>query len=311
MPFEQKVEEHHILEFKDAAKLAAQQIPSVLRPHVSEQQCRGEAANLIDLFDPVEEQDIDDRAPENPDNRPNRRRRWLTVPNERGTGQMIDKIDTWRQLSDHTSMLMRNHMAGVNRGIDKDIIQGMTGPALEGKYGAMKSVAFPAANRVGADLRDEDDTGSGNTGLNVRKLRRLRRKLVGSEIDPMGEVPRMGISAAQMEDLTQYVTITSRDFNLEPGEQPVLKEGKVTYFMGFMFVECERWGYKSGTTDIRENVAWLPSAVTLGIWQDVDEMLWNDTSKMNRPRFAITRGMDCRRGEDEGVYICENLEAAA
>lgn len=307
MSFEQNVEQHHVIDMKAKMKLAYQQVASKLRPFVTEQTCNGEQSAMIDLFDRVVAQRRKDRVPENIDNRANRRRRWLIYQDPIETGEYIDKMDRWRQLSDPSSSLMRTHAAAIQRGIDEIIVTGLTAEAYEGKYNSLSAKSFPAARVVDADLRDEDDEGTGDCGLNVRKLRRARTLLKKAEIDLDSERPVVGATADQMDDLLQYVKVVSSDFGFKPGDEPVLKSGKVQRFMGFDFVECERFGTKDGAPTIQINPVWLPSAISLGVWSDVDEDMWNDTHRQKTPYLHVDANMDCRRGEDEGVVHIENL----
>lgn len=299
MTIEQRVEQHHIIELRAKMQLAYQQVQSRLRPFVTEQACEGEQSAMIDLFDPVVAQRQTDRVPKNVDNRANRRRRWLIYQDPIVTGEYIDRMDRWRQLQDPSSSLMLTHAAAIERGIDDIIIEGLTGVAYEGKYNSLAAKAFPSSNIIDVDLRDENDTGTGEVGLNLRKLRRARTLLKKSDIMLDNEQPVVGVTADQMDDLFQYVTIVSSDFAFRPGEEPVIRSGKVQRVMGFSFVECERFGVNEGGHQV--NPVWLPSAVSLGVWQEKKEDMWNDSSRQQTPILQVMANMDCRRGQDEGV----------
>lgn len=311
MSIDQIVADHHKLDFQDTTGLAFQQFDSTLRSHVDSQGCEGEASVGIKIFHAKTAGERTGRLPQNRDNRTPRSKRWLIYRDPVEDGEYIEDIDMWKQAFDPTSDLMTVNTASVMRAIDERIINdGMFGSAWEGKSGASTEISFPTANIIPADLRDENDAGSGNVGLNVKKLREAKKRLMQSEVFTLfpSERPKFGITAQQMDDLFQYATVTSKDYNLGDDEKPVLMNGVVKYFMGFEFVCNERWPLKTGTTDVRLNCAWVKPAVKFGTWSDVRGRIWNDGSVGNTPVMNVDIVCDARRMRDDGVFQIECLE---
>lgn len=296
--FEQKVEQHHIIEFNAAAEIALQQMGPKLRPFISEKTCTGEQSAQINLFDRVEAERSTGRKPENLDNRANRRRRWLVYQDPIRTGEYIDEVDIWRQAMDPTSDLLQTHAQAIGRGIDAIILEGLTGAAYEGKRGET-SVALPSAQKVGIQV------GSGDTpadvGLNILKLRAARMALEKAHVDLDREELFIALSTQEHDALLSFVEATSGDFQeWDANLRPVYRTGKLQQFMGFNFVRHQELRTNSAGT-IRYLPVWTRSALTLGVWSDVRTRLWNDSARTQTPVFQIDFAGDARRGQDGRV----------
>lgn len=308
MPIDQIVSEHNKLDFKDQSEMAYQQTASCLVDHVDMQQCEGEASVGVKIFGEVKAQTRSGRLPKNLDNRVPRTKRWLIYRDPVESGEYIEDIDMWKQAFDAASDLQMAHAAAIHRFEDERIIEGMFGPAYEGKAGPSTTKQLPAANVIDVALRDEDDSGSGPIGLNLKKMREAFLKLTQSHVFNMfpGERPKFGITAKQNDDLLRYLKVTSVDFR--PGEEPAIQSGIVHRIMGFDMVRCELWPIKDGTTDVRLNAAWVKKAVKRGVWSPFRARLWNDGSVNNTPVFNNDIVFDCRRMQDPGVLQIECLE---
>lgn len=302
MPFEQIVEEHHIIQFRDASELAYQEVGSILRPFVDESTAEGEQNRMLRLFDPGTAQRRTERVPTNVDNRLNRRARWLIYQDPIESGEYIDQIDIWRQAFDPQSDLLRGHNAAVGRGIDDIILDGMLGDAFEGKRGE-KKVVLPAGQTIPADV----ETPGTDTGMTVFKMRKALQKLAEGFVDLDRTMPFIALTARQHDDLLAFTQVTSEDFNRR--ERPVLRDGKLIEFLGMRIVRMQRLPLKSGTTDVRLNPVWVEKDVHLGIWSDVRPRMWNDTHRQLTPVIHIDFVGDCRRKQDAGVVVVESKEA--
>lgn len=302
MPFEQIVEQHHVIQFRDASELAYQEVGSVLRPYVDEQPCEGEQNRMIRLFDPTTASRRTSRVPTNVDNRTPRRARWLIYQDPLEDGEYIDEMDLWRQAFDPQSDLLKAKNASIGRGIDQVILDGMFGAAYEGKRGE-KSVSLPAAQTIATDV----ETGGTHVGMTVFKLRKARQKLAEASIDLQRNQPYCAITARQHDDLLAFTQTTSADFNQL--DRPVLREGRLVRFMGFDLVEMQNLQTKSGDATVRLNPCWVKSGVCLGIWSDVRPRMWNDTHRNMTPYINIDAVMDCRRKQDPAVVVIESKEA--
>jgi len=303
MSYDQLVQDHHKLQFKDEFMLATQDRGSKLRKYVTEQECRGEGAVAADIIGEISYTRGTGRVRTNIENVPLRTRRWLVYRDPIKTGQYLDREDMFRQASDASSELMQAHVAAIRRGVDDTILGldsagvvgdgGILGLVAEGKRPGGAGVALPAAYT----------TVVGATGLTIAKLRSARKKLGLDENDLEFITPVMAITTNQHDDLLGIIESASSNLNML--EQPSIVSGKVKRLMGFDFVEINRLP-KVGTT--RSCPVWLKNKIKLGIYQDVRPRMWNDTSAENLPYIHVDAVMDATRTEDLGVHIVEALE---
>ena len=137
---------------------------------------------------------------------------------------LIDRGDLRRLLKNPQNSYVRNATYAANRNIDQHIIDAALGNAVStDEDGNDTNVPLPAGQVVAA----------GGVGLTLAKLRAARKIHSAAEIK--GE-PKTGIvSAAQMDDLLNIPEAQSIDTN----DEKTLREGRVAFFMGYMFVESE------------------------------------------------------------------------
>lgn len=114
----------------------------------------------------------------------------------------------------------------------------------------------------------------------------------------------MAITPKQHTDLLKIVSQTQE--NLNAFQQEELRRGKVSFFMNTNFYVTNRL-LKSGTT--RSCPMWTKDNVALGVWQDVQGDMWNDTSAKNRPYAYVDAYVDCVRIQDNGVHVIECTES--
>lgn len=306
MPFEQTVEAHHVVDFDATVQLALQQYGPILRPYVDMQTCEGERSALITLFGRTDAQTVSGRKPENLDIVTPRSKRWLIYNDPIANGEYVNEQDIWRQAFDPTSSLMQSKVMSVGRAIDKMILTGLTGPAYEGKTGET-AIALPAAQIVASDVRP---SGSGNTGMNVLKLRNARKTLVKAHVDLDREQAFLALSVDEHDALFDFVTATGVT-NFNALEAPVMVNGKLAKFMGFNFVAFQALNTRVQSSDtIRECVAWVKSAAKLGVWSDVRGRMWNDSSRRQTPVIDVDFVGDCRRTEEGKVVRIDCLVPA-
>lgn len=304
MPLDTRVEEHHKLQFRENFLMVTQQRGSKLRAYVTEQPCAGEGAVAADLIGQITYQRGTGRRRSNIENVPSRERRWLVYRDSIETAQYLDTVDKFRMIDDPMSRLYEAHNAAIRRGID-DIILGLDETGKIDSGGLLGKVA--EGKRVGdatKTLPSEYVTPHGGAGLTVAKLRAARLKLGLDENDLTVNRPVMAITTNQADDLLGIVENGTANYNLL--EQPQLKEGRVTSFMGFDFIEINRLP-KASTT--RSCPVWIKSQVVLGVWQDVRPRIWNDTHVGNIPYMHVDAVLDATRIEDLGVHVIECTES--
>lgn len=302
MSLDQLVESHHKLTFRENFMLATAYKGSKLRQFVTEQECSGEGAVAADLIGDITYTRRGGRIRTNIENVPERVRRWLIYRDPIYTGQYLDTVDKFRMIDSPDSLLYERHNNAIRKGVD-DTILGLDEDGNIGQGGILG--AATEGKRPGATvaLAAEFKTVHGGVGLTIAKLRAARKKLGLDENDLEFVSPCMAITTNQHDDLLGIVETASANLNML--EQPHIVEGKVKRLMGFNFVEINRLP-KSGTT--RSCPVWLKDKIALGVWEDVNTDMWNDTHADNTPYVRARANMDCVRVEDKGVHITECTE---
>lgn len=102
-----------------------------------------------------------------------------------------------------------NHSATIARGRDACWLYGFYGNMITGKTGTVNN-AFPAANIVAATLQPDGTTGAA-CGMNVAKLRRMRKIFARNYVD-MAQTFYIGLTAQQIEELSFDAKAINRDF---------------------------------------------------------------------------------------------------
>lgn len=304
MSFDQRVEQHHKLLFRDTFMQVTQYKGSKLRPYVTEQACSGEGAVAADLIGIVTYRRGTGRRRSNIENVPERTRRWLVYRDPIETGQYLDNVDKFRQSGQPDSMLVDAHVGAMRRGVD-DTILGIDENGFVGEGGILGQVVEgKRPGGAGVALDAQYKTVHGGAGLTIAKLRAARKKLGLDENDLEFVTPVMAITTNQHDDLLGIVESASANLNML--EQPHIVEGKVKRLLGFNFLEVNRLP-KDGTT--RSCPVWLKNMVKLGVWQDIKPDMWNDSHARNTPYIHVDAYMDATRIEDLGVHIVECTEA--
>lgn len=305
MPKDLLVEQHHKLQFEANVQLATQRLGSKLRPYVTEKPCSGEGAVAANTILPIKAIRDTGRRRSNIEITAERKRRWLIYRDPIAVGDYVDAEDTFRQMGEPTSELIRNGAMAIGRGIDECIMGvqdgvvgegGILGSVVEGKRPGAAGVALPNGNIVPE---------AGTAGLTIAKLRAVRKAMGLAEVDLDRVTPVMAITMAQDDDLLGIVETGTADLNQL--EQPQLRDGKVTRLMGFEFVHFN--GLPVDAAGKRLCPVWIPETIVLGVWKDVSTGLWNDTSARNTPYWHIDAYMDCARKEDVGVRVVTCAEA--
>lgn len=156
---------------------------------------------------------------------PHSRRQFTTLDWE--FGEIIDKQDLQRALTNPQSSYAQAAAAGFNRRRDRTILEGIFADARIGKTGA-STVSFLSGNQIAVDYVE---SGSAvNSSLTIGKLRRARELLLDAEA---GETDFFVVcSQRELNALLRTVEVTSEDYN----STKALVDGRVDTFMGFKFV---------------------------------------------------------------------------
>lgn len=293
-----------------------QQQGSRLRNSVMNYAFQGKAASVMEQFGSVNPVFNQGRHSDTPLISTPQDKRWA-YPNDADWADLIDQQDRLRMLIDPAGPYTMAGTYAMGRAIDDAIIAGIfqsnntgeNGTSATGLLSAYGSGSQVVAATVGA--------ASGNTGLNVAKLRAARKLLLAAEVDVENDPLYIAATAQQLDDLLAQVQVNSLDYN----ERPVLVDGRITRFMGFEFIHSERipgaanfntlypgnstiTGYTAGTTWLVP--FWAKSGVALGMWNDITATVDRRPDKRNSWQVYVTGTFGGTRLEEKrcGFITC-------
>lgn len=218
----------------------------------------GESAQVVKQFGSVAMVQKTTRAEDNVISELEHKQRWI-FPTDYKLHLYVDKEDEMRQLGSPLSPYVEAGRAAVARRIDDTIIDAMFGTAKTGVRGGT-STTFTAGNVVAVNFAT-------TTSLTVEKLREARRLLLANHNDLSAETPHIAVTAKQLDNLLGITAITSADYN----SVKALVNGEINTFMGFKFIHTESLGVDSNS--YRRIPVWLPSAMQLGFWNNMQAMI--------------------------------------
>lgn len=290
---------HYVQQYSSNISLLLQQKGSKLRGAVTTGSHTGKAASPVDQFGSIEMQSVTTRFGDMPRVDAPTDRRWV-YPSDYDLPQLIDSFDKLRLITDPSSTYVQNAVMAAGRQFDRLICSAFTGTAKTGEAGGT-STSFTAGNEV------DVATGGANSKLNVAKLREVKRLMMANFVDFDMEQAFVGITATDHDALLADVQVTSRDFN---GGQAVLKDGKITEYMGFGFIHCELIEtVLAGTNEVTLPV-WVKSGMYLGIWNDMEHSIDVRSDLQGRPWQVYTKlTAGSTRLEEDKVYAIESYRA--
>jgi len=284
---------HYVESFSSNVRFLSQQKMSKLRSTVIAESGHGEAmaierigsasltANTITQSN--------DRHGDTPLNNTPHSRRWV-YPSFFDYADMIDTVDKVQILAQPENKYMMQHAAIMGRQIDLTIISALNASVKEGQS-AETTTAFPGTQQVGDTV--QDGTGTAATGLNLAKMLQAKQMLDAADVDEM--YPRfLIVSAEEVTDLLKLPEIKSIDYNT----QKSLAEGRVTSYMGFHIVRCERLAKTSNT---RKIFAYAAPAMCLKTWIEPNTEANLRPDKRNSTQLYTQMGIGAVRVEDEMV----------
>ncbi|MBL4761767.1 MAG: hypothetical protein JKY93_03600 [Gammaproteobacteria bacterium] len=310
MPFEQKVEAHHVLKYTGNCKIALQLTTCPFENTVTRVDASGEAMSAADYVGKVKAERTDgSQNRSNPEIRGKNSRRWLIRPNQARVGAHIDKVETFDMIKDPTSKIVAGYAAAMKQ-VQSEIILGVEeadngkfvladggimGTSLEGKRPGAAREKLPSKYR----------TAHNSERLTLDKLINAREVLALSDNSfEQGEV-YMAHSPYETTDLLKIAAATESSLNAF--EQKQLADGKITSLMGFTFIETNMLPTVSGA---RWCPIWTKSNILAGYWQDIKTYLWNNPAQQNLPYAFMDLYLDVVRGEDASVHVIETQVAA-
>lgn len=294
------IPDHYTISFSTNVMLLLQQKGSKLRGTMTEGQYTGKQASPVDQIGKVEMLQVTNRFAPMPRVDASVDRRWV-VPSDFDLPQMIDTFDKLRLLTDPESSYTQNAVFAAGRKVDTLALQATTGTAKTGEQGAT-STTFTAANEVDVAV------GGANSRLNTAKLLAVKELMRSNFVDfDMDEIYCV-LTAKDESSLLNEIQIISSDFN--GGDKPVLKDGKMTRFLGINFVYCElAEAVMAGTNEVTVPV-WAKSGMHIGFWNDIQTEISRRNDIRGIPwQSYVTGTFGATRLEENKVYAIESYRA--
>jgi hypothetical protein len=266
----QLVTTHFVQQYTTNVQLLLQQKGSRLRGSVMEGAHTGEQAVPVDQIGKVTATKRTTRYPDlTPQDTPTDRR-WV-FPSDYDWNDLVDNADKLRMLIDPMSSYVQNGTYAMGRAMDDEIITAFFGTAKTGKA-AGTSTTFPAAQQISVSFG-----AAAAVGLTIAKLREAKRLLLAAEVDIDNDPLYCVLTAKQHDNMLGEAQAISLDYN----DRPVLVQGKITSFMGFNFLQCER--LVTNGSGYRRVPAYAKSGMHLGIWNDIRTDVSQRKSKAGLP----------------------------
>jgi len=279
---------HFVQQYTTNVQLLLQQKGSKLRDAVSVGSYTGKAAKAIEQVGSVEAQKRVVRHGDTPLISTPADARWV-FPTDYEWADLIDDQDKLRMLIDPQSSYAQNGAYALGRAMDDEIISAFFGTSKTGENGSTNT-SFPAGQQVAVTVGS-----TGNTGLNIAKLREAKRVLMANEVDIDNDPLFCVISAQQHDDLLNEAQAISLDYNT----RPVLVDGKITAFMGFNFIHSERLDVDGSS--YRRVAAFAKSGMHLGMWNDISTMISERADKGYATQVYVKGTFGATRTEEKKV----------
>lgn len=271
----------YVEQFSTNVNTLVQQKGSRLRSFVMSGSHVGSQASPVDQVAPVAASKVTSRFAPMGRVDANLDRRWV-FPVDYDLPQLVDKFDKLRLIVDPESTFVTNAVYAMGRAQDDEILAAFTGTAKTGVQGAT-STTILSGNTVSVDM------GGAASSLNVKKLREAKRLLMSHDVEPEDPI-FAAISAKEHDALLNEIQIISSDFN--SGDAPVLKEGKVTRFLGVNFIHTERvltaTDDQSGSS--HSIPIWAKSGMYLGEWEAINASISQRHDLQGEPWQVYVKG---------------------
>lgn len=279
---------HFVQQYTTNVQLLLQQKGSKLRNAVTVGSYTGKAAKAVEQVGPVTAQKRTIRHGDTPLISTPADARWV-FPTDYEWADLIDDQDKLRMLIDPQSSYAQNGAYALGRAIDDEIITSFFGDAKTGENGST-TTQFPAGQQVAVTVGS-----TGNTGLNLAKLREAKKILMENEVDIDNDPLFCIISAEQHDDLLNEAQAISLDYNTKP----VLVDGRITAFMGFNFIHTERLPVDGSTH--RRVAAFAQSGMHLGFWNDINTNISERADKGYATQVYVKGTFGATRTEEKKV----------
>jgi hypothetical protein len=270
---------HYKKMFRGNIEHALQNEGSILRPHATMGAGSGEGATVVDLFGATRGKLDTDRYGDTPHMDVARERIWA-YPKTYEWGTLIDRKDNLKMMMDPASQLTQAAVWGLGQDLDELIIM----PAFFGSKHTGVDGATPRAFGYGARVSPivavdvQDGSGTGDVGMNVKKLQTARKLFRQNKVKLARERITVAMCAQQEDELFDDVKAINGDYvagrPLEKGVLPGL------FDMNFVIIEdlpLDGDGH-------RRCPAWVPSGLHLLDWAALGTV---DAAKSPGKKFNV------------------------
>lgn len=194
---------------------------------------------------------------------------WVAKPDADYLATEVDNDDKLVTEVDLQGGELMKHSAAYNRAWDDAFLAGFFGDLITGKTGTTLN-AFPAANVIDCAVRS---SGAGDTGMNVKKIKRARRVLAGNFVN-MEQQFYIALGSEQIENLFDEVEATNGDYK-QLGVR-MSPDGKhLLGMLGFEFIEIELGNPLLDNSDLtaagndRHNPFWTADGMVMATWEKI------------------------------------------
>jgi hypothetical protein len=307
-----KVEAHHKLMYANSVTLVTQQRKNPLEGTVMMTPARGEAQSAADLVGAGEYAYGEDRSRRNPEMPVDGTRRWLVRPPVIESGQHIDTEDMFATATDPTSTFVTIHAGRIVRG-KADRIMGVR--KIDGAYvvadgGILGSSIEGKRPGAATALPSSQIMAHGGTGLTIDKVRAAIKQLRLNDFGLEDDDPLYAaVTPTQMDNLLAIAAQAGNTAGsgLNPFTIEEMQTGRARPLLGITWLMTNRVPLNAAGTH-RLIPVWSKKNIAVGVWQDIQGDMWNDTSAKNKPYVYCSAYIDAVRIEDKGVIGIECLE---
>ena len=216
---------------------------------------------------------------------------------------LVDTFDKLALINDPTSEIVQDALAAMGRQKDWLILQDAALGTTYGGYDGTTSYTYDTNMNVAVTVRD---SGTGATGMNVAKLRNMR-KLFKEQNVPASLQIHLAISALQESELLASTEVGSYDYN----SVKALVDGDTDKFMGIKFHLIEGQINSADIlpvdgSDYRRCVAWAEDGLMLGVGKDVKTDIQQRIDKNYSYQIFNEMWMGSMRTSEKkvGVILC-------
>jgi hypothetical protein len=200
---------------------------------------------------------------------------WLAAPDPGYLATLVDGEDKLMTRIDLQGAEIMTHSAAYNRDRDAGFIDGFFGNMITGKSGTTLN-AFPAGNVVAVDWKGPS-VAAAVTGMNVAKLRRMRRIFAENYVDLDAVELYTAMTANQIEELADDAKAINKDYTDVTKAVWSADGKKLLSIAGFTIIEIELGNPLLGdaatvtvdASSYRKNPCWTSDGMVEGIWEDL------------------------------------------